>query len=55
MQRLWSSDYVGDERVCDVHVHALRRKIVAAGGDPLLITTVRGHGYALRADRFVIE
>ena len=34
MKQLWSSEYVGDERVCDVHIHALRRKIRQAGGDP---------------------
>lgn len=48
MKQLWNSEYVGDERVCDVHIHALRRKIRQAGGDPHLIRTVRGHGYALR-------
>jgi DNA-binding response OmpR family regulator len=48
VQRLWSSEFVGDERVCDVHVHAVRRKITAAGGDPYVIATVRGQGYALR-------
>lgn len=51
MQRLWNSTYVGDERVCDVHIHALRRKIRQAGGNPHIIMTVRGHGYALGADR----
>jgi two-component system response regulator RegX3 len=49
VQRLWGSQYVGDERVCDVHVHALRRKLTAAGADPFVIATVRGRGYALRA------
>ena len=47
VQHLWSSEHVGDERVCDVHVHALRRKIASVGGDPQLIATVRGRGYAL--------
>ena len=27
MQRLWDSDYAGDDHVCDVHVSNLRHKI----------------------------
>jgi DNA-binding response OmpR family regulator len=48
VRRLWNSDHVGDERVCDVHVHAIRRKISQAGGDSRIVRTVRGEGYALR-------
>jgi two-component system catabolic regulation response regulator CreB len=32
----------------DVHVKALRRKLMEAGGDPKLLETVRGVGYRLR-------
>ncbi len=48
MRKLWNSDHVGDERVCDVHVHAIRRKIREAGGNQNILHTVRGEGYALR-------
>lgn len=47
MRRLWNSEYVGDERVCDVHVHSIRRKIRQAGGNDRIVQTVRGEGYAL--------
>jgi DNA-binding response OmpR family regulator len=46
---LWDSDHTGDERVCDVHVHSIRQKLRQAGGDPAVIQTIRGIGYALRA------
>jgi DNA-binding response OmpR family regulator len=38
-----------DPRAIDVHVHFLRDKLAAAGGDPELIVTVRGAGYRVRA------
>jgi DNA-binding response OmpR family regulator len=37
-----------DPRAIDVHVHFLRDKLAAAGGDPDLIVTVRGAGYRVR-------
>jgi DNA-binding response OmpR family regulator len=37
-----------DPRAIDVHVHFLRDKLAAAGGDPELIVTVRGAGYRVR-------
>jgi DNA-binding response OmpR family regulator len=36
-----------DPRAIDVHVHHLRDKLAAAGGDPDAIVTVRGAGYRL--------
>ena len=27
MQHLWDSDYVGDQRACDIHVSNIRKKI----------------------------
>lgn len=36
-----------DPRGVDVHVHHLREKLAAAGGDPAWIATVRGAGYRL--------
>jgi len=49
MQHLWDSEYVGDERACDVHVSKLRRKIELDGGTPRRLVTVRGVGYRLDA------
>jgi len=36
-----------DPRAIDVHVHHLRDKLAAAGGDPDAIVTVRGAGYRI--------
>lgn len=47
VQHLWESDYVGDERVADMHVSNLRRKIEDDPSDPRRIVTVRGYGYKL--------
>ncbi|MGI9111261.1 MAG: response regulator transcription factor [Gaiellaceae bacterium] len=49
MQRLWESDYVGDEHVCDVHVSNLRHKIERDPPHPRRIVTIRGVGYKLVA------
>jgi DNA-binding response OmpR family regulator len=38
-----------DPRAIDVHVHHLREKLLAAGGDPDAIVTVRGAGYRIAA------
>ncbi len=46
MQHLWDSDFVGDERACDIHVSNLRRKIEREG-KPDRLVTVRGVGYKL--------
>jgi DNA-binding response OmpR family regulator len=45
--RLRGHDFEGDERLVDVHVRNLRRKIEAAPGRPRCIETVRGVGYRL--------
>jgi DNA-binding response OmpR family regulator len=47
MRHLWSSDFVGDERACDIHVSNLRRKIERDPANPERIVTVRGVGYRL--------
>jgi two-component system response regulator RegX3 len=49
MQHLWDSDYVGDQRACDIHVSNLRRKIEDDPGRPERVVTVRGIGYKLVA------
>lgn len=45
IERVWGSDFYGDERVVDVHVKELRKKIEDNPGSPEIITTVRGAGY----------
>jgi DNA-binding response OmpR family regulator len=47
MQHLWASEFVPDERACDVHVSNLRRKIERDPSRPRLLVTVRGVGYQL--------
>ncbi|MFN8523871.1 MAG: response regulator transcription factor [Chloroflexota bacterium] len=48
-QRVWGFDFLGESNVIDVHVRALREKLELEG-EPRLIQTIRGAGYALRAD-----
>jgi two-component system response regulator RegX3 len=47
MRHLWDSDYVGDERACDLHVSNIRRKIERDPAEPERLVTVRGAGYRL--------
>jgi two-component system response regulator RegX3 len=47
MHRLWDSDFVGDEHVCDVHVSNLRHKIERDSAHPQRVVTIRGVGYKL--------
>jgi len=48
-QRLARGTAAADERVCDVHVKNLRRKIEDDPTRPRRVVTVRGVGYLLRA------
>ncbi|NWJ47710.1 MAG: response regulator transcription factor [Chloroflexi bacterium] len=49
LEAVWSHDYFGDERVVDVHIGQLRKKIeLASGGQP--IKTVWGVGYRFEAE-----
>jgi DNA-binding response OmpR family regulator len=50
MQHLWKSEYVSDERACDVHVSNIRRKIEEDPSHPRRLVTVRGVGYQLLAN-----
>ncbi|MEB3291124.1 MAG: response regulator transcription factor [Leptolyngbya sp.] len=45
IQKVWDYDYVGDQRVVDVHVGQIRKKIEKDINEPTLIQTVRGVGY----------
>jgi two-component system response regulator RegX3 len=49
MQHLWDSEYVGDQRACDIHISNLRRKVERDAARPERIVTVRGVGYKLVA------
>jgi two-component system, OmpR family, response regulator RegX3 len=49
MQHLWNSEYVGDQRACDIHVSNLRRKLEREPERPERLVTVRGTGYKLVA------
>ncbi|MFN2137559.1 MAG: response regulator transcription factor [Candidatus Promineifilaceae bacterium] len=44
IERVWGSDFYGNDRVVDVYVGQVRRKIENASGEPLIFT-VRGVGY----------
>lgn len=45
LQRVWGSDFAGIDRVVDVHVGVLRRKLEDDPSSAELIQTVRGVGY----------
>ena len=45
IEQVWGGDYYGDERVVDVHLGHLRKKIEDDPANPILIATVRGAGY----------
>ncbi len=45
IERVWGSDFYGDERVVDVHVKELRKRLEDDPSKPEVITTVRGAGY----------
>jgi two-component system response regulator RegX3 len=49
MQHLWDSEYVGDQRACDIHISNLRQKLEQDPANPERIVTVRGIGYKLAA------
>jgi DNA-binding response OmpR family regulator len=50
LERVWGSDYPGETRTVDVHVHWVRSEIEADPGEPKLLETVRGVGYVLRRE-----
>jgi two-component system OmpR family response regulator len=47
-EHVWEADWEGLTNVVEVHIKRLRDKLAAAG-EPDLIRTVRGRGYAVRA------
>ncbi|MBW4652176.1 MAG: response regulator transcription factor [Kaiparowitsia implicata GSE-PSE-MK54-09C] len=49
IQKVWDYEYVGDQRVVDVHIGQIRKKIEIDTSQPNLIHTVRGVGYKFEA------
>jgi two-component system response regulator RegX3 len=49
LDRVWGYDVFGDDRLVDVHVGRLRRKVERDPANPQHVLTVRGLGYKLQA------
>jgi len=45
LEAVWGWDYVGDDRVVDVHIRNLRRALSDSANEPRFVGTVRGVGY----------
>lgn len=45
IEKLWGSDFFGDERVVDTHVARLRKKIEIDPANPSFVKTIIGVGY----------
>jgi len=45
MEKVWETNYMGDTRTLDVHIHMLRKALGDDSGRPLYLHTVRGLGY----------
>ncbi|UBV45492.1 response regulator transcription factor (plasmid) [Deinococcus taeanensis] len=50
LERVWGADFPGVERVVDVHMAGLRRKLGDQPEQPRFIETVRGVGYRFREE-----
>ena len=49
LEHVWERGFFGDERIVDVHVRRLRKKLELEPTEPQSIVTVRGLGYRLDA------
>jgi DNA-binding response OmpR family regulator len=47
LEHVWQEGFFGDERIVDVHVRRLRKKLERDPGAPRTLVTVRGLGYRL--------
>ncbi len=47
LDHVWEQGFFGDERIVDVHVRRLRKKLEVDPGEPRTLVTVRGLGYRL--------
>lgn len=54
IQQVWDYEYVGDQRVVDVHIGQIRKKIEIDTSQPALIQTVRGVGYKFESPAAVV-
>ncbi|HIK46558.1 MAG TPA: response regulator transcription factor [Leptolyngbyaceae cyanobacterium M65_K2018_010] len=45
IEKLWGSDFFGDERVVDTHIARLRKKVEPDSSQPTYVKTVTGVGY----------
>ncbi|MGB9378171.1 MAG: response regulator transcription factor [Mycobacteriales bacterium] len=50
MDEVWDENWFGSTKTLDVHVSAVRRKLVDRGESPDRIQTLRGHGYRYEVD-----
>lgn len=50
IEQVWGNDYYGDERVADVHIGRIRKKIEDDPANPTLVVTARGAGYRFEDD-----
>jgi DNA-binding response OmpR family regulator len=47
LEHVWDRGFFGDERIVDVHVRRLRKKLESEPRTPSTLVTVRGLGYRL--------
>jgi two-component system, OmpR family, response regulator RegX3 len=50
LRQAWGWEYLVETKTVDTHVKRLRDKLAAGGADPMLVETVRGYGYRLKAE-----
>jgi len=50
IENVWGYDYYGDERVVDVHIGRIRKKLEDDPANPVLIVTARSAGYRFEDD-----
>ncbi len=49
MKQVWDTDYMGDTRTLDVHIHWVRKAIEKDHKSPVHLCTIRGVGYRFEA------
>ena len=50
MRQVWNTDYIGDTRTLEVHIHWIRKAIGHSPDSQVRLTTIRGVGYRLDVD-----
>ena len=51
MKQVWDTDFVGDTRTLEVHIHWLRRAVEENPSRPIYLSTVRRQGYCFDVPR----